>query len=83
MAIISAMPLHAFSGMSVLSRGSMPRGLNRTSADELAREYPHLSLAIVERDSEEAMARIRERIAQDENALQFLIDLGSAKGSAR
>lgn len=81
--IIREMPLHALSGMTVLSRGSMPRGLNRTSADELAREYPHLSLAIVEKDSEMAIARIRERIAQDERALQLLIDLGSAKDSAR
>lgn len=82
-AAIAAMPLHALSGMSVLSRGSMPRGLNRTSADELAREYPHLSLALVVKDSEDAIARIRERIAQDERALQILIDLSPARESSR
>lgn len=82
-ALIGAMPLHALTGMSVLSRGSMPRGLNRGSADELAREYPHLSLAIVEKDSEAAIARIRARIAQDENALALLIDLGTRKEALR
>jgi hypothetical protein len=82
-ALIGAMPLHALTGMSVLSRGSMPRGLNRDSVDELAREYPHLSLAIVQKDAEPTIARIRERIAQDEDALRLLIELGSRDGAAR
>ena len=76
-ALIDAMPLHALHGMSILSRGSMPRGLNRDTAHDLAVEYPHLALAIVQQGVEPSITRIRQRISEDENALRMLLELGS------
>lgn len=82
-AMIDAMPLHALHGMSVLSRGTMPKGLNRALAHDLAVEYPHLALAIVQAGVESSITRIRSQIAQDEHALALLLALAPSEEETR
>jgi len=80
--LVDGLPLADKTGLEVLRTGSHRRGMNAAEASEIARRYPHLSLALVARDAERSVARIRQEIARNEDALARLTEL-SESGAAR
>lgn len=60
--------------LECLMRGRM-RAASGADVSRVVRDHPHLSLAIMERNVEPAIARLRERIASDSRALETLLDM--------
>lgn len=67
-------PLH------VLSRGE--GRLDRPAIGRIERDYPYLSLAIMERNLAPAMAKLRERIGRDQARLEALLEIGTEPDDA-
>jgi hypothetical protein len=65
----------------VLARGN--KALNSENMQRIVREYPHLSLALMEQNLEPAIARIRERLATDAQQLEHLLDLQAGRPEQR
>jgi hypothetical protein len=66
-------PLADRTPLLVLCRGKKPRLRDAGWAIE---EYPHLALALMERDLEPTVRRLGEQIAKDQERLSALLDLG-------
>jgi len=79
--MVDGLPLRDKTGLEVLRTGSHRRGMNAAEAQDIARRYPHLSLALVARDAEASVARVRQEIARNEDALARLTEL-SESGAA-
>jgi hypothetical protein len=60
--------------LSALMRGV--KTVNSQTVAEIEREYPHLSLALVEESLREAVDRIRAEIERSETTLEMLLDIG-------
>ena len=69
---LSTIPLSAKAPLLVLMRGGN-RLLSDVGVRRVAREYPHLSLAIMEKNLQPAIEKIRARIAADSQKLQHLL----------
>ncbi len=88
--IVKSIPLCDKAAMKVLVRGDR-QILNSANADALAVEYPHMSLALIEHGSihnsdpqsgiKEAVARVSESIAQQQQLLETLLSIGKADPS--
>lgn len=79
--MVDGLPLPDKTGLEVLRTGSHRRGMNAAEAREIARRYPHLSLALVARDAEASVSRIREEIARRQDALARLTELSDSRTS--
>lgn len=78
-ALVDAVPLADKSAMKVLTRGSIPRSMSTRDAHDLAREYPHLSLALIAEGAEEAVGRIQAEITRSEEALKRLLEISETR----
>ncbi len=79
-ALLDALPVQAKTAMSVLKRGSNPRAMTNAESHDLAIEYPHLALGLVQEDAKESILAISEQIAKSSKALDLLIGLSGADG---
>lgn len=69
---LDRLPVRSKSSLMVLARGGDPRP-STTALRRVAREYPHLALALMERDLKPAANSIRQEIARHQDALQALL----------
>lgn len=67
--MVDALPLSERKALEVLRIG-VRRPLGNEEAMKITRRYPHLSLALVMRDADDAIVRLRRRIESDSAALE-------------
>lgn len=77
---LNAIPNRDRMPLAVLFRGSRDR-FDGAASDRVIREYPHLALAIMERNLEPAINRIRDESEKNEAALKALMDLARESGT--
>ena len=82
-ALVDALPLADKASIEVLRTGPRRRAMTTIEAQEVARRYPHLSLAMVARDAEASVRRINDEIERNQDALKRLIELSDARTTAR
>lgn len=78
---LDALPLSAKASLAVLRRGQTARSMSESDAQTVTREYPHLSLALIEKNRDASIAKLLERIAKDEAAIEQLRTIGAPAAS--
>lgn len=73
--IVDGLPLSEKAALEALRMGSRRRAMGRDEARTLTRRYPHLALALVARDADASILRIRQQIATGREALERMIEL--------
>lgn len=78
---VDRLPLSDKAALEVLRIGSRRRTMGVDEAREVTRRYPHLALALVARDADAAIVRIRDQIARSRDALERMIALSEKRVS--
>jgi hypothetical protein len=76
LARLDRVPLRFKQALLALGRGSSPRRLDTRSVDVIQREYPHLSLAVLESRRDESVSDLETEAARIRQAVEALDRLG-------